>query len=158
MDLPNVYTLALRHCTPFNSTLHVLYIKQIPSCCVTIYQETRLCVSGQENENKARHTSVLFTGTIKSPNSAFYISKTTKPISIQFIYFLPYIYTTSHIKIEGNCFCISWDICSWKLPNFLLIFFFLHKITNKSCYLIMFWIWNINDVHLGLHFLKIKEF
>ena len=37
------------------------------------------------------HTSVLFTGTVKSPNSAFCISKTVKPISTKFIYFLPYL-------------------------------------------------------------------
>ena len=87
------------------------------------------------------HTSVLFTGIIKLPNSAFHISKTTKPISTKFIYFLSYIYTTSHIKIEGNRFSSSWEICYWKLPNFLHIF--LHKITNifklHKNNLLMFW-------------------
>ena len=50
------------------------------------------------------HTSMLFTGTAMLPNSAFCISKTTNPISTKFIYFLPYIYTISHIKFEGNHF------------------------------------------------------
>ena len=35
----------------------------------------------------------LLAGTIRLPNIAFRISKTTKLISIKFIYFLPYIYT-----------------------------------------------------------------
>ena len=46
-----------------------------------------------------RHTRV-FTDTVKLLNSAFCISKTTKWISTKFIYFLPYIYTISHIKIK----------------------------------------------------------
>ena len=58
-------------------------------------------------KNDARDTSVLFTGTINLQNSAFHISKVTKLISTKFIYFLPYIYTTSHIKIKGNRFSIS---------------------------------------------------
>ena len=33
------------------------------------------------------HTSILFTATVNLPNSAFCISKTTKPISTKFIYF-----------------------------------------------------------------------
>ena len=45
----------------------------------------------------------VFTGTVKLLNSAFRISKTTRSISTKFIYFLPYICTTSHIKIKGNC-------------------------------------------------------
>ena len=68
--------------------------------------------AAKKTKEDARHTSVLFTGTIKLPNSAFCISKTTIPISTKFTYFLPYIYTTSHIKIEGNIFSISRDICS----------------------------------------------
>ena len=58
--------------------------------------------AAKKPKEDARHTSVLFTGTVKLPNSAFYISKTTIPISTKFTYFLPYIYATSHIKIEGN--------------------------------------------------------
>ena len=48
------------------------------------------------------HTSVLFTGTAKSPFSTPHISITTGPISIKFIYFMPSIYTTLHIKFEEN--------------------------------------------------------
>ena len=63
--------------------------------------------AAKKTKEDARHTSVLFTGTVKLPNSAFCISKTTIPISAKFTYFLPYIYTTSHIKIEGNSFSSS---------------------------------------------------
>ena len=70
--------------------------------------KTHSSVSASKKTKKdMQHTSVLFTGTAKLPNSAFCISKTTKPISTKFIYFLPYIYTTSQIKIEGNCFSSS---------------------------------------------------
>ena len=60
--------------------------------------------AAKKTKEDARHTSVLFTGTVKLPNSAFCISKTTLPISTKFTYFLPYIYATSHIKFEGNSF------------------------------------------------------
>ena len=79
----------------------------------------------------------------------------------KFIYFLSYIYITSHIKIDGNHFSSSRDICSWKLPNFLYIL--LHtklqiylshvKITFSCCN--FFQIWNTNNAHLDLHFPKI---
>ena len=61
----------------------------------------------KKTEKDVRHTSVLFTGTTKLPNLAFCISETTKPISTKFMYFLPYIYTTSHIKFEGYRFSSS---------------------------------------------------
>ena len=77
------------------------------------YIKTHSSVSAaKKTKEDARHTSVLFTGTVKLPNSAFCISKTTTPISTTFTYFLPYIYTTLHIKIEGNSFSSSRDICS----------------------------------------------
>ena len=63
--------------------------------------------AAKKPKEDARHTSVLFTGTVKLPNSAFCISKTAKPISTKFTYFLPYIYTTLHTKIEGNSFSSS---------------------------------------------------
>ena len=70
--------------------------------------KTHSSVSAAKKPNEdARHTSVLFTGNVKLPNSAICISKTTLPISAKFTYFLPYIYTTSHIKIEGNSFSSS---------------------------------------------------
>ena len=78
------------------------------------------------NKKDPQHTSVLlFTGTVKLLNSAFRISKTSKLISTKFIYFLPYIYTTSHIQIKENPLSTYWDICSWKLPDFLHIFLLL---------------------------------
>ena len=49
-----------------------------------------------------RHTSVLFTGTAKSPFSTPHISITTGPISIKFTYFMPSIYTTLDTKFEEN--------------------------------------------------------
>ena len=78
---------------------------------VTIKTHSSVSAAKKTKED-ARHTSVLFTGNVKLPNSAFCISKTTIPISTKFTYFLPYIYTTSHIKIEGNSFSSSRDICS----------------------------------------------
>ena len=60
--------------------------------------------AAKKPKEDARHTSVLFTGTVKLPNSAICTSKNTLPISTKFTYFLPYIYTTLHIKIEGNSF------------------------------------------------------
>ena len=63
--------------------------------------------AAKKTKEDARHTSVLFTGTIKLPNSAFCISKTTLPISTKFTYFLLYVYTTSHSKFEGNSFSSS---------------------------------------------------
>ena len=69
--------------------------------------KTHSSVSVAKKTKDMWHTSVLFTGTVKLPNSAFCISKTTKSISTKFIYFLPYIYITSHTKIEGNHFSTS---------------------------------------------------
>ena len=43
-------------------------------------------------QKKTCGTQVLFTGTVKLPNSAFCISKTTKPISTKFIFFALHIY------------------------------------------------------------------
>ena len=63
--------------------------------------------AAKKTKTDAQHTSVLFTGTAKLPNLAFCISKIPKPISTKFIYFLPYICTTLHIKIEGNHFSSS---------------------------------------------------
>ena len=69
--------------------------------------KTHSSVSVEKKQKKTCDTQVLFTGTAKLPNSAFCISKTTKLISTKFIYFLPYIYTTLHMKIEGNRFSSS---------------------------------------------------
>ena len=66
-----------------------------------IKTHSSLSVAKKTNEDM-QHTSVLFTGIVKLLNSAFHISKTTTLISSKFTYFLPYIYATSHIKIEKN--------------------------------------------------------
>ena len=80
---------------------------------MALWIKTHSSVSAAKKAKEdARHTCVLFTGIIKLPNSAFYISETTIPISTKFTYFLHYIYTTSHFKIEGNSFSSSRDICS----------------------------------------------
>ena len=64
-------------------------------------------LAAKKTKEDMRHKSVLFTGTVKLPNSAFCISITIKPISTKFIFLLPYTYTISHIKIKGNGFIIS---------------------------------------------------
>ena len=139
--------------TSFKVFLHV-------SCFIKTHSSVSAAKKPKED---ARHTSVLFTGTVKLPNSAFCISKTTKPISTKFTYFMPYIYTTLHIKIEGNTFSSSRDICSWKLPDFLHIFLLLR--TKLQIYLSrikitfpcfnFFQIWNTYKAHWGLHLPKI---
>ena len=57
------------------------------------------------------HTSVLFTGTAKSPFSTHHISITTGLTSIKFTYFMPSIYTTLHTKFEKNWLSSLQDIC-----------------------------------------------
>ena len=69
-----------------------------------------------------RHTSVLFTGTAKSPFSTPHISITTGLISIQFTYYKPFIYTTWHTIFEENRLSGFWDMRCWKLSNFLHVF------------------------------------
>ena len=55
--------------------------------------------AAKKTKEDAQHTSVLFTGTMKLPNSDFCIFKTTMTISIKFIYFcLTYTYTLLHIS------------------------------------------------------------
>ena len=72
--------------------------------CTQIKTNSSVSAAKKTKEEDMRHTTVLFTGTVKLPNSAFYISKTTKLISTKFTYVLRYIYTTSHITIEENSF------------------------------------------------------
>ena len=69
---------------------------------IAIIIKTHSSVSVNKKTKDVWRTSVLFTGTVKLPNSAFHISKTTKPISTKFIYVLLYIYHKSgnfHVKI-----------------------------------------------------------
>ena len=47
-----------------------------------------------------QHASVLFTGTTKSLFLTLHISITTELISIKFIYFMPFIYTTLPTKFK----------------------------------------------------------
>ena len=94
-----------------------------------IYETHNSVSADKKTKEYMWHTSVLFTGTIKLPNSTFHISKTTKLISTKFIYFLPYIYTTWHIKIKGNRFGSFWDFSSLKLPNFAHICDRIYKLT-----------------------------
>ena len=47
------------------------------------------------------HTSVLFTGTAKSPFSTHHISITTGLISIKFTYFMPSIYIKTHGSVSA---------------------------------------------------------
>ena len=77
------------------------------------------------------YTSVLFTRTANLPFSTPHISTTTGLISIKFICFMPSIYATLHTKFEINQPSSSWDICSWKLPNFLYLSLLLCTILQK---------------------------
>ena len=92
----------------FNYVYFTLIVMQ---CYFAIKTHSSVSAAKKTKED-ARYTSVLFTGTVKLPNPAFCISKTTMLISTTFVYFLLYIYTTSHIKIERNSFSSSRDICS----------------------------------------------
>ena len=59
--------------------------------------KTHSSVSAAKKTRKdLQHTSVIFTGIVKLLNSAFCISKTTKPISTKFIDFLSYIIIMNH--------------------------------------------------------------
>ena len=71
------------------------------------------------------YTRVLFTRTRIFPISAFCISKTIAPIFTKFIYFMLYIYTTSHTKFKRNRVRGLRDIRSQKSSDFLRIFFLL---------------------------------
>ena len=88
-------------------TLHVSNVLNVPHIHAIIIKTHNSVSAAKKTKEDVRHTSVLFTGTVKLPNSALCISKTTKPISTKLIYFLPYICTTSYIKIKGNCFSSS---------------------------------------------------
>ena len=82
------------------------------------------CMSAAKETKGTQHTSVLFTGSVKSPNSAFDISNTTKLISTKFICFLLYIFTTSHIKIERIGLAFLEIFIPENRPIFFTFFFF----------------------------------
>ena len=67
------------------------------SCLFRSYNHGRASAAKKD----VRHTSVLFTGTTKSPFSTPHISLTNL-ISIKFTYFMPSIYVTLHTKFEEN--------------------------------------------------------
>ena len=76
------------------------------------------------------HTSVLFTGTTKSPFSTPHISITTGFITIQFTYFMLSIYTTLHAKFEGNQLS-NFKICISENCPIVFIFFLLRTDINN---------------------------
>ena len=59
---------------------------------------THGCLSAAKED--MRHTSVLFTGTPKSPFATPRISITTGPISIKYTYYMSSIYMTLPTKFE----------------------------------------------------------
>ena len=71
----------------------------------------------QENEKRHMAHKYIISGTVKSPNSAFCISKTTQLISTQYAH----IYTTSHIKIKGAFLEISIPV---NYPTYFTFYFF----------------------------------
>ena len=119
------------------------------------YQDTRLCVSGQERH---KTHSVLFTGSEKFLISTPCFSGTTQWIFIKFTYFMLYIYVTLHIKFERNQVSGEQDIRFQKLPNFLYIFLhllllhtafeeFLNHIKITFPWFDFFYIWHIYKAH-----------
>ena len=83
----NIYVASYSYIYVYNCNLH-------------IYIKTHDCVSVAKKY--MRHTSVLLTGTTKSPFSTPCISIITRPISIKFTHFMLTIYTTLHTKFEVN--------------------------------------------------------
>ena len=84
--------------------------------------------AAKKTKKDVRHTSVLFTGTTKLPNSAFCISKTTKPISTKFIYFLPY--TLLHISKLKEIASAVLEIFVSKNCSIFFTFFFIFFAQN----------------------------
>ena len=82
---------------------------------IAIIIKTHSSVSTDKKTKDVWHTSVLFTGTVKLPNSAFCIYITTKPISTKFMCVLLYIYHKSgnfHVKII-HALNIHMDLFLW---------------------------------------------
>ena len=143
------------HCTKFSSYFaricspcqpHMLH-NQLASimyecryiCVDTVLRPTVVCCAVKK---VTRNTRVLFTRTKISPISTSCILKTTEQISTKFTYFMLYIYLTLHTKFNVDCTSGSWDICFWKLPDFLRMFSsFSHQ--NKN-------IFKIRENHLLL--------
>ena len=107
-----------------------------------------------------RHTSVLFTGTAKSPFSTPHISITTGLIYINFIYFMPSTYTTLHTKFEDNWLSSLQDIRFLKLPD--SHFSSLHRfntilLSQKTTFSFIDFlqIWYTNKAYRGLSYTKV---
>ena len=114
--------------------------------------KTHSSVSAAKKAKKdERHTSVLFTGTAKLPNSAFCISKTTKLISTKFIYFC-LTYTLLHISnLKENTSAVLEIFVPKNCPIFFTFFFFFF--TQNYKYILTFpcsdfsQIWNTYKTH-----------
>ena len=86
-------------------------------------RHTVVCLRSRKQDT--RHTSMLFIGIIKLPNSACCISKTTKLISTKFIYLLLYI-----SKFSRKSFQHFSRYLFLKISQFPSHFSSLHKIIN----------------------------
>ena len=88
---------------------------------LSLYDQSRHTVVCQRprKQKKTRGTQVSFTGTVKLPNSAFYISKTTILISTKFTYFF-LTYTQLHISKLKEIALVVLEIF---VPENCLIFF-----------------------------------
>ena len=85
----------------------------------------------------ARHTSVLFTGTVKLANSAICIFKTTLPISNLHIFCLTY--TQLHIsKLKEIASVVLKIFVPENCPIFFTFFFFAHNPSNTLTSLQLF--------------------
>ena len=113
------------------------------------------------------HTSVLFTGTIKLPNSAFHISKTTKLISTKFVYiFALYTHYFTLSKLKEITSVLLEIFVPKNCPIFFNFFFFFFACTKLQIIYLshikitfpcfdLFKIWNTYNAHSVLHFPKI---
>ena len=122
--------------------------------------------AAKKTKKDLQHTSVLFTGAVKLLNSAFHISKTTKPISTKFIYFLPYsTYTLLHTSKLKEIALALLEIFVPKICPIFFTFFFsfaqnykyitLSRIKIPFPCFDFFQIWNTYNAQWHLHFLKI---
>ena len=126
-------------------------------------QDTRLCVSGQEDEKRyTAHKCVTYQYSKIAKFTLVYLQNyiLSSFLPNLYIYALhTYTLATLHIKIEKNCFKISQDICYWKLPLFICIFLCTKlqiylSLVKIISYFDFFYIWHTNNAHFSLHFPK----
>ena len=121
--------------------------------------KTHSRVSAGKKTKDSQYTNVLFTTTIKSPNSTFCISKTTKPISIQFIQLLYIHYkvvfkqhfcvTINFVVMPTGCSISAVDLKFFPNTNMLLKVDFLNQAcTTFGCTRLVSW--NCLDSHIGM--------